>query len=86
MHPSLEYALVCCIAAAGSFLLTPLARTLAIAGGRWPGRAIATCTPSATPRMGGVALFLGFAMAIMVARALPTLRQAFTYGPDFAGC
>ena len=33
--------------------------------------------------MGGVALFLGFAMAIMIARALPTLRQAFTYGPDF---
>jgi UDP-GlcNAc:undecaprenyl-phosphate GlcNAc-1-phosphate transferase len=33
--------------------------------------------------MGGVALFAGFAAAIMLARALPTLRSGFTYGPDF---
>ena len=29
MHPSLEYALICCIAAAGTFVLTPFARKLA---------------------------------------------------------
>ena len=83
MHPSLEYALICCVAAAGSFLLTPLARKLATRWGAvaWPRDRDVHAV--ATPRMGGVALFLGFAMAIMVARALPTLRFAFTYGPDF---
>jgi UDP-GlcNAc:undecaprenyl-phosphate/decaprenyl-phosphate GlcNAc-1-phosphate transferase len=83
MHPSLEYALICCVAAAGTFLLTPLARKLATRWGAvaWPRDRDVHAV--ATPRMGGVALFLGFAMAIMIARALPTLRQAFTYGPDF---
>jgi UDP-GlcNAc:undecaprenyl-phosphate GlcNAc-1-phosphate transferase len=83
MHPSLEYALICCVAASGSFLLTPLARKLATRWGAvaWPRDRDVHAV--ATPRMGGVALFLGFAMAILVARALPTLRQAFTYGPDF---
>ena len=83
MHPSLEYALICCVAAGGSFLLTPLARKLATRWGAvaWPRDRDVHAV--ATPRMGGVALFLGFAMAILIARALPTLRQAFTYGPDF---
>jgi UDP-GlcNAc:undecaprenyl-phosphate GlcNAc-1-phosphate transferase len=83
MHPSLEYALICCVAASGSFLLTPLARKLATRWGAvaWPRDRDVHAV--ATPRMGGVALFLGFAMAILIARELPTLRFAFTYGPDF---
>ncbi len=83
MHPSLEYALICCVAAAGSFLLTPLARKLATRWGAvaWPRDRDVHAV--ATPRMGGIALFLGFAMAIMIARALPTLKSAFAYGPDF---
>ncbi len=83
MHPSLEYALICCVAAAGSFLLTPLARKLATRWGAvaWPRDRDVHAV--ATPRMGGIALFLGFAMAILIARALPTLRSAFAYGPDF---
>ena len=68
MHPSLEYALICCVAAAGSFLLTPLARKLATRWGAvaWPRDRDVHAV--ATPRMGGVALFLGFAMAILIAR------------------
>src|ERR1700749_5145356 len=83
MHPSLEYALICCVAAAGPFLRTPLARKLATRWGAvaWPRDRDVHAV--ATPRMGGVALFLGFAMAIMIARALPPLLQAFTDGPDF---
>src|ERR1700742_3188984 len=83
MHPSLEYALIGCVAAAGSFLLTPLARKLATRWGAvaWPRDRDVHAV--ATPRMGGAALFLGFAMAILIARALPTLRAGFGYGPDF---
>jgi UDP-GlcNAc:undecaprenyl-phosphate GlcNAc-1-phosphate transferase len=83
MHPSLEYALISCVAAAGSFLLTPLARKLASRWGAvaWPRERDVHAV--ATPRMGGIALFLGFTMAILLARALPTLRSGFTYGPDF---
>jgi UDP-GlcNAc:undecaprenyl-phosphate GlcNAc-1-phosphate transferase len=83
MHPSLEYALIGCVAAAGSFLLTPLARKLATRWGAvaWPRDRDVHAV--ATPRMGGVALFLGFSMAILIARALPTLRAGFNYGPDF---
>ena len=82
MHPSLEYALVCCVAAAGSFVLTPLARRLAIRWGAvaWPRDRDVHAV--ATPRMGGLALLGGFSAAILVARQLPTLRAGFTFGPD----
>jgi UDP-GlcNAc:undecaprenyl-phosphate GlcNAc-1-phosphate transferase len=83
-HPSLEYALVLVVAAGGSYLLTPLARAVAIwwKALAWPRDRDVHAT--ATPRLGGVALFLGFAMAIAVARALPTLQSSFVQGPDFA--
>jgi UDP-GlcNAc:undecaprenyl-phosphate GlcNAc-1-phosphate transferase len=81
-HPSLEYLLVGCIAAAVTFLLTPLARWVAM----WWG---AVALPRdrdvhavATPRMGGVALFGGVALALFVAQRLPTLRLAFNSGPQ----
>jgi UDP-GlcNAc:undecaprenyl-phosphate GlcNAc-1-phosphate transferase len=81
-HPSLEYLLVACVAAAVSFLLTPIARRVAI-------RAKAVARPRdrdvhavATPRMGGVALFAGFALALFVAARLPSLQRSFDNGPD----
>ena len=81
-HPSLEYVLVACIAGAVAFLLTPVARAAAI---RW--RALALPRDRdvhavATPRMGGVALFAGFALALFVAAKLPTLNAAFDNGPE----
>jgi UDP-GlcNAc:undecaprenyl-phosphate GlcNAc-1-phosphate transferase len=81
-HPSLEYLLVACVAAAVSFLLTPVARRLAI-------RTKALALPRdrdvhavATPRMGGVALFAGFALSLFVAARLPSLNRSFENGPD----
>jgi UDP-GlcNAc:undecaprenyl-phosphate GlcNAc-1-phosphate transferase len=81
-HPSLEYLLVACIAAAVTFLLTPVARRVAI-------RSKAVAKPRdrdvhavATPRMGGVALFAGFALALFVAARLPSLHKSFESGPD----
>ncbi|MGH8961239.1 MAG: glycosyltransferase family 4 protein [Jatrophihabitantaceae bacterium] len=82
MHPSLAYILVGAVAAAGSFLLTPLARRFAVA---W--RAVAKPRDRdvhavAIPRMGGVAIFFGFAMALFVAERLPALHRSFTAGPE----
>lgn len=81
-HPSLEYILVGCVAAAVTFLLTPLARRLAI---RWGALALPRdrdVHAVAIPRMGGVALFAGFALALFVAARLPTLQAAFDTGPE----
>lgn len=81
-HPSLEYLLVACVAAAVTFLLTPVARQLAV---RW--KAIAKPRDRdvhavATPRMGGVAIFAGFALALFLAARLPSLHRSFENGPD----
>jgi UDP-GlcNAc:undecaprenyl-phosphate GlcNAc-1-phosphate transferase len=81
-HPSLEYLLVACVAAAITFLLTPVARRVAI-------RMQALALPRdrdvhavAIPRMGGVALFAGFGLALFVAARLPSLNRSFDSGPD----
>ncbi len=83
MHPSLEYALVCCLAAAGSFLLTPLVRWTAVRWGAVAKPRDRDVHAVAIPRMGGVAMFGGLALAMIVARQMPTLRSTFTTGPDF---
>ena len=77
MHPSLEYALIGCIAAAGSYLLTPAARRIAIWWGAVARPRDRDVHAVATPRLGGLALFGGFAMAIFVAHRLPTLHATF---------
>ena len=76
-HPSLEYVLVGCAAATVTFLVTPLARWAAIKLGAvaWPRDRDVHAV--ATPRMGGVALFAGFALGLFVASRLPTLRATF---------
>jgi UDP-GlcNAc:undecaprenyl-phosphate GlcNAc-1-phosphate transferase len=81
-HPSLEYLLVACVAAAVTFLLTPIARRIAI---RWQALALPRdrdVHAVATPRLGGVALFSGFALALFVAARLPSLDRSFANGPD----
>jgi len=77
VHPSREYALICCVAAAGCYLLTPIARRLAIWWGAVARPRDRDVHAVATPRLGGLALFAGFAMAIVVAHQLPTLRGTF---------
>jgi UDP-GlcNAc:undecaprenyl-phosphate GlcNAc-1-phosphate transferase len=81
-HPSLEYALVGCVAAAGSFTFTPLARRIAIAWGAVARPRDRDVHAVATPRMGGVALLVGFALALFVAARLPSLSGAFANGPE----
>ena len=82
MHPGLEYALVGVVAAVGSYLLTPLARAIALAWGAVakPRDRDVHCVD--TPRMGGVALFGGFAMAVLMARELPSLHADYLAGPN----
>ena len=77
-HPSLEYALVFLVAACGTFLLTPIARRVAL----WTG---AVARPRdrdvhsvLTPRLGGLALFAGFALTVPVGHQLPSLSRAFS--------
>ena len=74
MHPSLEYALVGLIAALGTFLCTPLARQIATRWGAVAKPRDRDVHAVDTPRLGGVALLAGFAVAMLVAHALPTLQ------------
>src|SRR5215203_5384065 len=77
-----EYALVCCIAAAVTFLLTPVVR---VAARRWgavarPRDRDVHAIP--TPRLGGVAMFAGMAVALLIAQLMPTLRRAYDTGSE----
>ncbi|MBE7188869.1 glycosyltransferase family 4 protein [Jatrophihabitans endophyticus] len=81
-HPSFEYILVGCTAAIVSFLLTPVARRIAIRMGAVAKPRDRDVHAVATPRMGGIALFAGITLAILVGSHLPTLGSAFNFGPD----
>jgi UDP-GlcNAc:undecaprenyl-phosphate GlcNAc-1-phosphate transferase len=83
-HPSLEYLLVAAVACAGSFLATPIARAIAVRWGAIARPRDRDVHAVAIPRMGGVALLVGFGLAIFTASRLPTLRDAFTNqaGPE----
>ena len=81
-HPSLEYLMVAAVAASGSYLVTPIARAVATKIGAVAKPRDRDVHAVAIPRMGGVALFVGFALALFVAAQLPTLRDAFHDGPE----
>src|SRR6476659_9856835 len=83
-YPSLEYLLVAAVAGAGSFLATPIARAIAVRWGAIARPRDRDVHAVAIPRMGGVALLVGFGLAIFTASRLPTLRDAFTNqaGPE----
>lgn len=85
MHPSLEYALVGLIAAIGSYLCTPLARVLATRWGAVAKPRDRDVHAVDTPRLGGMALFVGFGMAMLIAHALPTLQGTFHTGNEILG-
>ncbi len=85
MHPSLEYALVWCVAAGGVLLLTPLARVVALRWGAIARPRDRDVHAFAIPRLGGVAIYAGFGLAILVAHSLPTLRSTFTADNQIAG-
>ena len=85
MHPSLEYALVFCIAATGSLLFTPLARVIAIAWGAVASPRLRDVHAVATPRLGGLALYFGLVLTVIVAHTLPTLQATFAAGDEVTG-
>ncbi|HEY2043712.1 MAG TPA: MraY family glycosyltransferase [Jatrophihabitans sp.] len=85
MHPSLEYALVGMIAAIGTFLCTPIARQIATRWGAVAKPRDRDVHAVDTPRLGGVALLAGFAMAMLIAHALPSLRSTFSNGSEITG-
>src|SRR5438445_9940387 len=81
-HPSLEFLLVALVAAAGCFVATPLARFIAVVWGAIARPRDRDVHAVAIPRMGGVALFVGFALALFVAARLPALRGSFNNGAE----
>jgi UDP-GlcNAc:undecaprenyl-phosphate GlcNAc-1-phosphate transferase len=85
VHPSLEYALVGCVAAIGTYLCTPLARQIAIKWGAVAKPRDRDVHAVDTPRLGGLALLAGFAVAMLIAHALPTLQSTFRNGSEITG-
>ena len=77
-----EYALVFCIAAAVTFLLTPVVRVLARRWGAVARPRDRDVHAIPTPRLGGVAIFGGMAVALLVANLMPTLRRAYDTGSE----
>ncbi len=72
-----EYLLIIAVAAIFTYAATPLARWLAFTlGGVTPVRARDVHSVP-TPRLGGVAMFLGFAAAVVVGSQLPYVGQLF---------
>ena len=74
------YIFLAAIAGAFTWMSTPLIRHLAIrlgAVGEVRARDVHTVP---TPRMGGVAMLLGFAAAMLVARGVPSTRGLLSEG------
>jgi UDP-GlcNAc:undecaprenyl-phosphate GlcNAc-1-phosphate transferase len=74
-----EYALVLCVAAAVTYLLTPLARRLAIRIGAMAEPRDRDVHAIPTPRLGGLAMYAGACAAFLVAHQLPALSGVFRY-------
>jgi UDP-GlcNAc:undecaprenyl-phosphate/decaprenyl-phosphate GlcNAc-1-phosphate transferase len=72
-----EYTLVFCVAAAVTYLLTPLARRLAIATHTLAQPRDRDVHAIPTPYFGGLAMYAGVAASLLVARQLPALRTVF---------
>lgn len=75
-----EYVLVCVVAAVFTYLVTPLVRAVAVAVGAFTPVRDRDVHAEPIPRLGGVAIFLGFVGASAVAYHLPYLHTAFTTG------
>ncbi|WP_226344438.1 MraY family glycosyltransferase [Agilicoccus flavus] len=79
-----EYFLVCVVAAAITFATTPMVRALAIRVGAVTAVRARDVHTHPIPRLGGVAMFLGFVGATVVAGRLPHLSQIFE-SPEMRG-
>jgi len=74
-----EYLLVFCVAAAVTYLLTPVARRFAQRIGAMAEPRDRDVHTIPTPRLGGLAMYAGLAAAFLVAGQLPALQQVFRY-------
>ncbi|GAB3707113.1 glycosyltransferase family 4 protein [Nocardiopsis oceani] len=72
-----EYALTFVIAAAVTYLLVPLVRRLAIAFGAAPAVRDRDVHTEPIPRLGGLAIYGGFAAALLISAQLPHLQNVF---------
>ena len=77
-----EYALVFCIAAAVTFLLTPVVRLVALRWGAVAQPRDRDVHAIPTPRLGGVAMYGGIAAALLVAHLMPTLQRTYRHGSE----
>jgi UDP-GlcNAc:undecaprenyl-phosphate GlcNAc-1-phosphate transferase len=74
-----EYLLVFCVAAAVTYLLTPVARRFAQRIGAMARPRDRDVHSIPTPRLGGLAMYAGVAAAFLVASRLPALQRVFRY-------
>ncbi len=77
-----EYLLILVVAAAVTYLMTPVARRLAL---RWGAMTVVRdrdVHDIPTPRLGGIAMLAGFLAALLVALNLPFLGPTFAGGAD----
>ncbi|WP_150244888.1 MraY family glycosyltransferase [Nocardiopsis quinghaiensis] len=72
-----EYALTFVIAAAVTYLLVPLVRRFAIAFGATPPVRDRDVHKEPIPRLGGLAIYGGFAAALLISAQLPHLQNVF---------
>ncbi|MCV2394089.1 undecaprenyl/decaprenyl-phosphate alpha-N-acetylglucosaminyl 1-phosphate transferase [Actinotalea sp. M2MS4P-6] len=72
------YLLLVLVAAAGAWLSTPLVRVLAVRSGAITAVRDRDVHTEPIPRMGGVAMLIGLALALLVGSRIPFLAQAFS--------
>ena len=72
------YLLLMLIAAATTYLTTPLARWIALRSGAITAVRDRDVHDTPTPRLGGVAMLLGMAVALVLASQMPFLSRVFT--------
>jgi UDP-GlcNAc:undecaprenyl-phosphate GlcNAc-1-phosphate transferase len=72
-----EYLLTACLAAAVTYLLTPLVRRFAERVGAMTAVRDRDVHTVPTPRLGGLAIFAGFLAGLLVASRLPALQTVF---------
>jgi UDP-GlcNAc:undecaprenyl-phosphate/decaprenyl-phosphate GlcNAc-1-phosphate transferase len=77
-----EYLLTLLVAAAVTYLTTPVVRRFAVRVGAMPPVRARDVHAVPTPRLGGLAMFLGMAAALLVASQLPLLRGVFDESND----
>ncbi|MDQ2847043.1 MAG: undecaprenyl/decaprenyl-phosphate alpha-N-acetylglucosaminyl 1-phosphate transferase [Actinomycetota bacterium] len=85
MIPAREYALVFATAALVTYLITGLVRVLARRVGAVTEIRDRDMHTLPTPRMGGVAVYIGLAAGVLVAFHLPALSQAFSTSSEIPG-